>query len=1008
MANLAVALLVAVPLQQMPTGTGLTSPAGGDTTGYWQQRVEYTIAATLDEQGQRVRARGQMKYVNNSPDTLREMYVHQYLNAFRPYSRWSEADELAGVVRFQNLTDPDFGYERFTAPVRVDGQRVAVEYPGAPDSTVARFLLPAPLPPGDSVLVAFEWEARPSIPPRRQGRRGRHWDLAQWYPKVAVYDRGGWEHNALRPAGEFYGEFGTYDVTLVVRADQVLGAVGVPVSGDPGWSRVNRGAAPVHPASNAYPDLPPPMRVDVPDGFKVVRFFARDVHHFAWSAFPEYRYEGATYVRPVRDTRWRTWDTVAVHVLYQPGDDSTWGGGAVVQRTRNAMGWLELLFGPYPYPQMTVLHRIEGGGTEFPMLQMNGSPSQGLILHEGGHVWTYGILANNEWRSGWIDEGFTSYQTEWAQGLTPQERVRQGIVDRFREPTGYRGLGTSMAMPRADAIALQRALTDIEGDAQPIGTTAHEFRDFGTYNSMIYSRAQVMFSQLRDELGDSLFVEFLRDYYQRWALRHVDERAMRASAERVSGRDLGWFFRQWVHETGVMDYALRSVRRSVTDSGWVTEATVRRRGEYRHSVPVGVRTRSGWTIGRASDPLAAAQTVRIVTGQEPLEVRLDPHHFTWDWDRRNDAADGGPKIGVDWPLLAQADRDRSLLLFLPMAWYSDPGGANVGMRSRASYLGTLDQIEAGVAAPLKGDLPEKTQAWLRTTNPYFGFMRRPWYGFSAGAALLDDVVKADLGWARERAVANRTLTDAWTLTYANTVSDGGLLPEFWGRGWLVDLSGRARLVTHKSNGGHRFANVSVVGGYAGAGFAKGELALGDMYALPKAMTLGLRAYGGAVTRDAPPQRALHLGARDAVSTFENHWWRPRGSILKQPGVNFLPLGGGALRGFDWLAVTRGLVAVNAELSRPIASRRSASHQMEIRLAAFTDAGYSETYVGGDNGFLTDAGIGLVVRGRFFDRGFTVRLDSPFYVSDPDVAIDRGRAGRDDVAPRWVVSFSDIW
>src|ERR687884_1694553 len=118
-----------------------TSPPSGDTVGYWQQRVGYRIVATLDEDAQRLRARGELTYVNNSPDTLREMYVHQYLNAFRPGSKWSAADQREGRVRFQNLREPDYGYERFTAAPTVGGMPVVVRYPGSPDSTVAQFAL---------------------------------------------------------------------------------------------------------------------------------------------------------------------------------------------------------------------------------------------------------------------------------------------------------------------------------------------------------------------------------------------------------------------------------------------------------------------------------------------------------------------------------------------------------------------------------------------------------------------------------------------------------------------------------------------------------------------------------------------------------------------------------------------------------------------------------------------------------------------------------------------------
>src|SRR5437016_9572895 len=211
-----------------------TSPASGDTIGYWQQRASYRIVVRLNESDATAHGVADLTYVNNSPDTLREMYVHQYLNAFRPGSKWSAVDADEGRVRFQHLRDPDFGYERFTSVPTFDGVAATPDYPGTPDSTVAHFRLPRALAPHDSIRVHFEWNARPSTTLRRQGRKGHSYDFAQWYPKVAVYDRGGWEPNPLVSAGELYGEFGTYDVTIVVPFDEVIGATGVPVSGDPG------------------------------------------------------------------------------------------------------------------------------------------------------------------------------------------------------------------------------------------------------------------------------------------------------------------------------------------------------------------------------------------------------------------------------------------------------------------------------------------------------------------------------------------------------------------------------------------------------------------------------------------------------------------------------------------------------------------------------------------------------------------------------------------------------
>lgn len=627
-----------------PNAPSRVSPRAGDTAGYWQQRADYQIIARLDERRETLVATGRLTYVNASPDTLRELFVHQHLNAFRPGSRWAADDAREGRVRFQTLGDPGHGYERFTSDPRVAGAPVRAEYPGAPDSTVAHLTLPRPLAPGDSAVLEFAWEARPSTILRRQGRRGRSYDFAQWYPKVAVYDRGGWQPHALVPSGELYGEFGTFDVTLILADDQVVGATGVPVEGDPGWARVSR-SGPVNTGAAAYGPVTPGPRLKLQAGERAVRFLARGVHHFGWSTSPDYRYEGGAYARPAppapgsdrgaraRGGRFPVWDTVRVHALYRPGDEGTFGGGRAVARTVAALAWLEQVYGPYGYPQMTTLHRLERGGTEFPMLQMDGGPSQELILHEGGHVYSYGLLANNEWQSGWMDEGLTSYQSAWALGT---ERAPLALYG-GRPGAPYAGVGGAPSAARVDSV--RRALDAgqaggdslaLAGRAQPIGLRGDLFTNFTTYNTAVYSGGQSMYEALRDVLGEPGFLAFLRDYYARWAFRHVDEAAMRASAERAApadrpwARDLGWFFDQWVHAVGTVDYALRGVAWArAAGGGFVTRGRLVRTGAYRHPMPVGVRTAAGWTVVRA-DPLRDSVTLAIATAGEPLEVRLDP------------------------------------------------------------------------------------------------------------------------------------------------------------------------------------------------------------------------------------------------------------------------------------------------------------------------------------------------------------------------------------------------
>ena len=205
----------------------------------WQQEVAYRIGARLDEGAGVLSGEERIDYRNASPDTLTSFSLHLYLNAFRPGSRWADVDSVEGRRRFNDLREPDFAFNH-VRDVRIMGQPVEPVYPLAPDSTIVRFALPRPLLPGESMTVEMGWDARPSTVPRRQGRRGRRFDFAQWFPKVVVYDRQGWEEHALMPAGEFYGEFGTFTVDLDLPEDQVMGATGVPVCGDPGWERANR------------------------------------------------------------------------------------------------------------------------------------------------------------------------------------------------------------------------------------------------------------------------------------------------------------------------------------------------------------------------------------------------------------------------------------------------------------------------------------------------------------------------------------------------------------------------------------------------------------------------------------------------------------------------------------------------------------------------------------------------------------------------------------------------
>ncbi len=581
--------------------TALVAPAD---TVHAPPRIEYAIEASLDESTDVLTGRARLKYVNRSGTPLDTLWFHQHLNAFRPNSAWARRELEYNVTRFQELGQEEHAFERLTR-VEANGTALDPVYPGAPDSTVVGIPLPSSLVSGDSIEMILDWEARLSVVPRRQGRLGRHYDFAQWYPRIAVHEEEGWQTQPLMPQGEFYGEFATYDVVLEVQNDQVLGATGVPVEGDPGWQGAAiPGTDPIQYQRDHYgivgaTDLGL-LAGEVAQGRKRVHWRAEDVHHFAWSANPRFLYEQGAVPRVGESS-----DDIVIRVLYLP-EDTAWDDGVALRRTEEALLWLQDLWGPYLWPQLTNLHRIEGGGTEFPMMMMNGSASAGLIVHEGGHQYLHGMLANNEWREGWLDEGFQSFVDSW----WAEEQGNAEVWER------------SMASLRELEAA---------GRSEPIATPGAEFPDPTVYSMMTYTKPAVVLYMLRELVGHDTMREILREYFRRHALSHVTEADLRAVVHEVSGRSYDWFFEQWLHTNATLDYSvIDASSERLGDGRWQTRATIRREGEAWMPVVVEVAGERRELTGPGRE-----QVVEIVTRDRPSEVVVDPDGVLLDMNPDN-------------------------------------------------------------------------------------------------------------------------------------------------------------------------------------------------------------------------------------------------------------------------------------------------------------------------------------------------------------------------------------
>jgi peptidase M1-like protein len=982
----------------------------GDTTGYWQQHVAYQISASLDEPSGVLTGRVRISYGNRSPDTLRDFVVHQYLNAFRPGSRWSAADSAEQRERFQHMKDPDYAFERITGAT-VMGQALRPDYPYAPDSTIAHWTLPRPLAPGDSLAVEIDWQARPSTLPRRQGRQGRRFDFAQWYPKVVVYDRSGWEDHPLYPGGEFYGEFATYDVMLDLPQDQVIGATGVPVEGDPGWEKAKADPALkidyqrdwyLSPGPSGTPlALPAPRcaALTVAPARKCVRFRAQDVHHFAFSLNPDYVYEQGRYGDAV------------VRVLYQPGDRASWGQGKAVQNTVAALAWLDSLFGKYQWPQLTNLHRIEGGGTEFPMLIMDGSASLGLIVHETGHQYTMGQLANNEWREAWLDEGFSDFQEGWF----------------FETRTGqsqYPGL-------EADMLFL-----DLEGWSEPIATVSEHFRDFLIYNQMVYSKAHLFHEQLRYVVGDETMRRILRTYFARWKLKHVDEDAFRRVAEEVSKQDLHWLFGPWLHATPLVDYRLRRVERRrlpPPDGRWRTVVTIERRGNGRMPVEIGDRDT---VYARATgEPLT--ERVAFTTTRKPGRLMLDPRGRTHDYDMLNNrekrpfVGRAGVDLRVDDPTRETARRDKLVSAWLPLAWSNDFGGVTVALRNRTNYLGRYDKglhlesVSTGAGATNRFGFYGRWSNPIRHLRPRTETSLAAWYveGRGGVAFSVDRALREHLGFGADPHVGFDALWATTTnLGYvdrrlwedAGTVEAGPWVSTTARRGPGGAALVRARLAARGglvySNPGPGYTSQSR---YDVEGFGRFTGEASVRAPLPLGTRLGVRVFGGAYAGRSVPvaQRRIPVAGADPYETFTNPLLRSRGALFVRPDFHYHAPGNGNLRGFRSDLGGRWALTANLELVRSV-WRRDRGILRDVAITGFVDGGLVDTLAvppatPGNGRWYTplfDGGLGLVTRHQVRDLDWTMRIELPLVVSRSTVAADV-RPGEGRLAFRWQLSLA---
>lgn len=654
-------------------GILIISCISSQSSKYFNQKVAYDIEVSLDTGQKKLRGFINIKYFNNSPDTLHFIWIHLWPNAYKnTNTEFANQHRKFKRSRFLFSLEEERGWIDSLA-FKVNGIDAKFNFhPHWMD--VGKIDLNLPLKPKDSITISTPFVVKLPKVFSRLGWDSLGYYITQWYPKPAVYDNKGWHPIPYLDIGEFYSEFGSFSVKIKTPKGFTVAATGILIN-----------------------------KENQEDGH-LWHFIADSVHDFAWFASNKWIEVKDTLKLPISGR------IIEVKACYYPQDSLPWKNA--IYYLKNAILYYSKWVGEYPYPQATAVDGAlsAGGGMEYPMITIiSSSPKMSeemlgeVIIHEIGHIWFYGILASNEREYPWMDEGInTFYEFRTSSEVINKDKdtstknqslsnIRRGIT--LKSPTQLPKSHKQINHKKSWWITPYNIISLMHGLRlkEPAGQHSQKYNSETSYGLFVYYETSFLFNYLKEYLGDEIFDKCMQEYYKKWSFKHPYPQDIKNTLEECSGKKLDWFF-ALLENSQWSDYSITKCKKN-PDSLIIS---IKNKSPLNVPFPLALLKSDSIIMEKWIEPSQSSNTLSVsLPNIDADAICIDPFFLTPDKNYINNSiklkAPLKKPLNIAFPILSNsylfAKRGYTNIKVFPwIGGWTKSGGFNFGLAFHNIYI----------------------------------------------------------------------------------------------------------------------------------------------------------------------------------------------------------------------------------------------------------------------------------------------------------------------------------